>query len=222
MRRADPRVIHHLYAPLEFEGRLWRARLTVKETVSGRRLSDHRLMELRETGAVTIEGGATTADGAARLGPSPASAINVGRLVVAVNFDDAVPVLPDGLSDLALSCEVSAAASPDAGTGSILRLRGSPQVDLAAEERESAGPIRVDVARLGRHRSIRGPYRTPAPGRPAVHDEVMASPSRPGLPATAFGARVRRYIRLGRYSHLGSTAGIRKGLYSERGRDRRR
>lgn len=105
-------AMHRLYAPLGFDGRLWRAKLTVKETVTGRRLYDHRLTEWEEAGAVTKEGVATTADGAARLGPSPTCTINVGKLLAGVNFDDGVPVSPDRLSDLAPSRDVSYAAPP--------------------------------------------------------------------------------------------------------------
>ncbi|PWR25695.1 hypothetical protein DKG74_01660 [Zavarzinia aquatilis] len=44
-------------------------------------------MGLEETGAVTNEGGATTADGAARLGPSPASTVILGKLFAGVNIE---------------------------------------------------------------------------------------------------------------------------------------
>lgn len=131
--------------PLEFDGQLWRVKLTVKETVAGRRLYDHRLTEMEEAGAVTTEGGTPSADGAARLGPAPASTVNVGKLLAGVNFDDDIPVLTDRLGDLAPRKDLSFASppppAPDAGAA-----EAAARVALPERLKDLAADLRVDPA----------------------------------------------------------------------------
>lgn len=137
-RSADSniRAIHRLHAPLEFDGQLWRVKLTVKETVAGRRFYDHRLSELEvEAGSGKTE----TAASQPGSGGTPASALNVGRLLAAVKFEDGYDILADRLGDLAPRKDLSFASppAPDAGAAEAAARVALPErlKDLVAEGR---------------------------------------------------------------------------------------
>ncbi|PWR24987.1 hypothetical protein [Zavarzinia aquatilis] len=159
-RKKDRNIlaVHRLYAPLQLDGRLYRVLLTIKDTTAGRRFYDHRLTEIVEVGAVTTEGGAPSAEGAARLGPSPTSSVSLENLLAGVNFDDAVPVLPDRLSDLAPARDVSYAAPPppppDAGAAAAAATTGKPEAltdlaaDLGVDPASGAYPEEIEIENL--------------------------------------------------------------------------
>lgn len=144
-RSADSniRAIHRFHAALEFDGQLWRVKLTVKETVAGRRLYDHRLSELE------VEAGSGKGSGAAAPSSqprgTPASTVNVGKLLAGVNFDDDIPVLTDRLGDLAPRKDLSFASppppAPDAGAA-----EAAARVALPERLKDLAADLRVDPA----------------------------------------------------------------------------
>ena len=197
-RSADSniRAIHRLLAPLEFDVQLWRVKLTVKETVAGRRLYDHRLTEIEEAGTATNGMTSDVASAAVEHpGPAPASTVNVGKLLAGVNVDDEIPVLTDRLGDLAPRKDLSFASppppAPDAGAAEAAARVAVPErlKDLAADLRvdpaTSAYPEEIEIQNLGLPR-IRG-------DRPE-----RAQPTAP-LSAGIYGGRAAPRSRRQRY-----------------------
>ena len=143
-RAADPniRAVHRLYAAVEIDGKPYRAKLTVKETVTGRRFYDHRLSELE---AEAGSGKAETAASQPGSGGTPASALNVGRLLAAVKFEDGYDILADRLGDLAPRKDLSFASppppAPDAGAA-----EAAARVALPERLKDLAADLRVDPA----------------------------------------------------------------------------
>ena len=86
------RAIHRFYAPLKIGSGLYRVKITVKETMQGKKFYDQSLTEIEEADAQMVGGMESQGpESRAATGPS-ALTMSLGRLLEGVNFDDGTPI----------------------------------------------------------------------------------------------------------------------------------